>query len=205
MRFRLIPRDEGFYPMFDAAATNANSAAHLLASSIRMLPLTEDVMKALAAAEHTGDEINRSVRQRLETTLVTPFDREDIQALAGALDDVMDDIRAAAETAFLHNIDTPLAGFDVLVDLLKQATDTNVGLVRKLQSLKGLNDDIDIIDRLESEGDRQFRIVMAELFNGQHDALEILRWKDVVEAVERALNAVERSSDIMQSISVKHA
>jgi uncharacterized protein Yka (UPF0111/DUF47 family) len=136
---------------------------------------------------------------------VTPFDREDIQALAGALDDVMDDIRAAAETAFLHNIDTPLAGFDVLVDLLKQATDTNVGLVRKLQSLKGLNDDIDIIDRLESEGDRQFRIVMAELFNGQHDALEILRWKDVVEAVERALNAVERSSDIMQSISVKHA
>ena len=89
MRFRLIPRDEGFYPMFDAAATNANSAAHLLASSIRMLPLTEDVMKALAAAEHTGDEINRSVRQRLETALVTPFDREDIHALTKALDNLL--------------------------------------------------------------------------------------------------------------------
>ena len=205
MAFRLIPRDEAFYPLFDAAASNASGAARQLAVALTTLPMPEATMRSIAAAEKTGDEITRSVRHRLETSLVTPFDREDIQYLAGSLDDVMDEIRAAADLTYLHNVTDILPGVDTLVSLLENAAELNVGLVGKLRSLKGIAAAVDEIDAIESEADAQYRRVMAELFNGSHDALEILRWKDVVEAVEKAINAVERASDIIQSISVKHA
>lgn len=205
MAFRLIPRDEAFYPLFDAAAQNAAGAARQLSVALASLPMNQATMESIAAAEKTGDEILRSVRQRLETALVTPFDREDIQSLAGALDDVVDEIRAAADLTFLHNIPTSLSGMDVLAALLLRASDVNVRLVGRLRSLKDISSDVDEIDGIESEADAQYRRVMAELFNGSHDAMEILRWKDVIEAVEGSINAIERASDIIQSISVKHA
>ena len=205
MAFRLIPRDEAFYPLFDAAAQNASGAAKQFNAALSTLPMSEDTNRAIAAAEKTGDEITRSVRHRLETALVTPFDREDIQSLAGALDDVMDEIRHAADLTYLHSVPTLIPGVDVLASLLSRAADINVRLVARLRSLKGIAPDVDEIDALESEADAQFRQVMVELFNGTHDAMDILRWKDVVEAVEGAINAIERASDIIQSISVKHA
>jgi uncharacterized protein Yka (UPF0111/DUF47 family) len=88
---------------------------------------------------------------------------------------------------------------------LSKAADLNVRLVGRLRSLKDIAADVDEIDTIESEADAQFRQVMVELFNGTHPPLEILRWKDVVQAIEGAINAIERASDIIQSISVKHA
>ena len=205
MAFRLIPRDEAFYPLFEAAAQNASGAARQFAAALSSLPMSETTNKSIAAAEKTGDEITRSVRHRLETSLVTPFDREDIQSLAGALDDVMDEIRAAADLTYLHNVPTILPGVEALANLLLKAADVNIRLVGRLRSLKDISADVDEIDAIESEADGQFRRVMVELFNGTHDAMDILRWKDVVEAVEGAINAIERASDIIQSISVKHA
>ena len=128
-----------------------------------------------------------------------------IQSLANALDDVIDEMRAAADSALQHNIRTTLPGIDDLLRILSQITERNVALVRGLRTMKNMAPLFDEIERLESEADGVYRTVMAELFSGRHDALDILRWKDVVEAVESAIDAVEDASDEAQSIAVKHA
>jgi predicted phosphate transport protein (TIGR00153 family) len=205
VRFRLIPRDEGFYPLFDQQAQTAAATAVLLERLMTSLPVVGEQVQMIIVAERAGDEVMRAVRSRLETSIVTPFDREDIQSLANSLDDVLDEMRAAADTALQHHLGTELSGVAEQVGLLRRIAETNVELVRKLRTLDDLTVHLDEIDRLESEADAMFRRIMAELFNGSHEALEILKWKDVVEALERAINAVEDASDVIQSIAVKHA
>ena len=205
MRFRLIPRDESFYPLFTAQATTAAAAAKTLAELVGSLPAAQEAILSIVAAERAGDDVVRSVRSRLETSLVTPFDREHIQYLSGSPEDVLDVIRAPADLISLNNVTQPLPGLSELVGILVQVTDVNVRLVGRLASLRDLTNDIDEIDRLEGEADAAYRRTMADLFGGTHDALDILRWKDVVEAVERSINAVETASDVIESISVKHA
>lgn len=205
MRFRLIPRDEGFYPLFDQLATIAADAAVTLGQLMNSLPVLSDAAEAVVAAEKEGDGVLREIRSRLESVIVTPFDREDIQALANALDDVLDEMRAAADSAFQHNISTPLPGISELLRILAEATTKNVALIAGLRTLRNLTPIIDEIERLESEADGVYRTVMAELFSGRHNALDILRWKDVVEAIESAIDAVEDATDEVQAIAVKHA
>jgi len=205
MRFRLIPRDESFYPLFDRQARLAADTALVLQQLITSLPLSAEQVEAVVDAEKQGDAVLRDVRNALEHSIVTPFDREDIQALSNALDDVLDEMRAAADNAFQHNIGSPLAGIGELLGLLVGITAKNVQLVHGLRTLRDLNPLIDDIERLESDADAQYRKVMAELFSGRHDALDILRWKDVVESIEGAIDAVEDASDEVQSIAVKHA
>lgn len=205
MRFRLIPRDEGFYPLFAQQAAHAATTAVQLEKLMNSLPVPPDRVDTIVAAERAGDEVMRTVRDRLETSIVTPFDREDIQSLANHLDDVLDEMRAAADLALVHKVATALPGVGDLVSLLRQIAEANVELIAKLPTLKKLGDDIDRIDTLEREADGVFRRVMGELFNGNHEALEILKWKDVVEAIERAINAVQDASDVVEAIAVKHA
>ena len=205
MRFRLIPRDESFFPLFDRQATIAAETAVVLEQLISQLPVSAERAESVVTAEKQADAVLRDVRAALETVIVTPFDREDIQSLANSLDDVLDEMRAAADTALQHRISAPLAGVSDLLRILREITAKNVQLVHGLRSLNNLTSLADEIERLESEADSVYRKVMAELFSGQHDALEILRWKDVVEAIESAIDAVEDASDVVQSIAVKHA
>ncbi|MBI4883488.1 MAG: DUF47 family protein [Actinobacteria bacterium] len=205
MRFRLIPRDQGFYELFDKMASTAAEAAVTLAGLMESLPVPANAAEAVVIAEKQGDGVLRDIRARLETAIITPFDREDIQALANALDDVLDEMRAAADSAFQHNIRSPLPGIQELLRILCEATARNVALISGLRTLRNLAPIIDEIERLESEADGIYRKVMAELFSGRHDALDILRWKDVVESIESAIDAVEDASDEVQSIVVKHA
>ena len=205
MRFRLIPRDESFYPLFEQQAQIAADTAIALERLMTSLPISADAVGAIVAAEKQADAVLRDVRSKLEHAIVTPFDREDIQSLSNALDDVVDEMRAAADSALQHNIHTALPGLDDLVRILSQITERNVALVKGLRTMKNLAPLFDEIERLESEADGVYRTVMAELFSGRHDALDILRWKDVVEAIESAIDAVEDASDEAQSIAVKHA
>ncbi len=205
MRFRLIPRDNGFYPLFEQQAAAAVDMSVQLGKLMASLPIKPDRVETIVAAERAGDEVMRLVRSRLETSIVTPFDREDIQLLANSLDDVLDEMRAAADLAHLHQLSSPLPGVGDLVALLHKIVEANQKLVGKLGTLNDVHVDIDEIDDLETQADGAYRRIMAELFSGKHDALEILKWKDIVEAVERAINAVETASDVIQSIAVKHA
>jgi len=204
MRFRLIPRDESFFPLFDQQAQIAADSAKVLAQLMISLPVSAAAAETVVEAEKQADGVLRQVRERLETSIVTPFDPEDIQKLSNSLDDVLDEMREAADSALQHNISAPLPGVDELLRVLVLITEKNVELVAGLRGLKGLQVLIDEIERLESEADGIYRRVMAELFSGRHDALDILRWKDVVEAIEGAIDSVEDASDEVQSIVVKH-
>ncbi len=114
-------------------------------------------------------------------------------------------MRAAADSALQHHLADELPGVTEQVRLLRRIAEANVALVGRLRTLDEIAVHLDEIDRLETEADSLFRRIMAELFDGNHDALEILKWKDVVEAVERAINAVEEASVVIESIAVKHA
>lgn len=205
MRFRLIPRDESFYPLFEEQASHTASTAEALIALVSVLPVSADGVRAIVDAERAGDEINKRIRSLLETSIVTPFDREDIQNLANTLDDVLDEMRAIADHLQLHDISTSIPGVTEQVALLGRAAEANVRLVGQLRTLRGTQAIADEIERIESEADGQYRKVTAELFSGRHDALEILKWKDIVEAIEAAIDAIEDASDVVQSIVVKHA
>lgn len=205
MAFRLIPRDEGFFPLFEQAAEIAHDCAKRLVGILHSVPPTETEIDGIMAAERQADDVVREIGRRLDRSLVTPFDREDIALLATSLDDVTDEIFAAADLVLLHRVTGDLPGVFELADLLTQISLANCDLVRSLQSMTNLSAQLETIDQLESAADRVFRRVTSELFSGRHDALDVLRWKDIVEAIEKAIDAVEAASDVIGSIAVKHA
>lgn len=204
MALKIFSRDEGFYSLFELAADTSNQCARQLVGILRSVPPTESEIELIMQREREADEIVREVNRRLERSPRPPFDRQDLQTLATYLDDITDEIFAAADLVLLHRVTSDLPGIFELADILEQATGANCELVRKLRVMRGIRDGVDAIDRLESSADRVFRRITSELFSGRHDALDILRWKAIVEAIERAINAVERASDHIQSIAIKH-
>jgi uncharacterized protein len=205
MRFRLIPRDEGFYPLFEQAAQNATTTAKTLAKLFKDLPTTEQHVNEIVALERKGDEITKLILTRLTDAIVTPFDREDIYALADRLDDTTDDMRAAADIALLHRVEGTLPGLDEMANILIQSCEAAERLMGRLRNLRDIDSDIQLVRKLERDGDAVNRRTIAELFSGSYDALTVLKWKDVIEAVEHGINAIEKVANLVSSIAVKHA
>jgi predicted phosphate transport protein (TIGR00153 family) len=205
MRFRLVPTDDKFFALFSQSATNVAQCARALQAllaDIGSLPAKIDVVMA---SEREGDELTRTILHRLNSTFVTPFDREDIHALAEELDDVVDDMWAVADLLNVMHLDHVLPELKEQADVLVQMADATVSLMSKLERMNGVREDLDRIDRLESEGDAIYRRALAHLFSGEFPALEVLKWKDIIEAMEAALNTVEDISDVVESIVLKHA
>ena len=205
MRFRLVPRDEGFYPLFNEAAGNLAESARQLRELVDAFPDGEKTLKRINECERRGDELTREILRRLNTSFVTPFDREDIHTLTEELDDAVDDIQAAADLLILHNVDKPFPEMRDLADILVQAAETNCLLVAKLPTLRGLERELEEIDQLETAADKLYRRSVAQLFSGKFKAFAVLKWKDVVEAIEGSVNSIENISDIVESIALKHA
>jgi len=203
VRFRLLPTDDKFFSLFDQAAANAAECARRL----------RDVIAGDAAGghelinqcEHQGDEITRTILQRLNSTFVTPFDREDIHALAEGLDDVVDDIQTVSQLLLLTQVSSSLPETREQAELLVRMAEEAEALIGRLESMKGVQPHLDAIDRQESEGDAVYRRILTRLYGGELDALEVLRWKGIVEALEGALNRIEDISDVVESIVLKHA
>jgi hypothetical protein len=204
VRFRLVPRDDGFFPLFDQAAANLAEGAQLLRD---LLDDFEDVHakhSRIQECEHRGDQVHDTILRRLDQSFVAPFDREDIHALAEQMDDVVDDIQAVSELLLLHDVDEPLDEVRELGDVLVKAAEANVALIGKLSKLRGIEPELQAVDRLESEADRIYRRSVARLFSGDFNAFDVLRWKDIVEAIEESINGVEKISDVVESIALKH-
>jgi predicted phosphate transport protein (TIGR00153 family) len=205
VRFRLLPRDEGFYPLFSEAAENLAEAAR------RFRELIDDVDNAPAhqrrviECERRGDELMQSLMHRLNSSFVTPFDREDIHALAMQIDDVVDDIQSAAELVVLHAVDKPLPEMRELAEILVDAAEQAVSLVAKLPRLRGTEAETEDIDRLESDADKVYRRSVARLFSGEFKAMDVLKFNDVVEEIEKSVNGIENIADIVETIVLKHA
>jgi predicted phosphate transport protein (TIGR00153 family) len=204
MRFRLIPTDDAFFTLFDQSAANVAECARRLRDMLAD-PTDSAAHEKVAACEHRGDELVQAVLQRLYTTFVTPFDREDIHALAEELDDVVDDMLEVSHRFQITGLTTSLPELKEQADIVVQCADETTLLIARLPTMRDVQPHLDAIDRLESEGDAVHRRILARLFGGEFEALDVLRWKDVVEPMETALNTLEDISDVVESIVLKHA
>jgi uncharacterized protein len=203
VRFRLLPTDDRFFELFVDAAENVAECARRFGA---VLAGDEQGPEGVIACERRGDEITRDLLHRLNTSFVTPFDREDIHELAEELDDVVDDVLEVVHKLQLgEGVAHKIPELKEQGDLLVQMADEAVELIARLESMKGIGPHLDAIDRLETEGDVVYRRALARLFSGELDALEALRCKDVVEALEAALNTLEDVSNVVESIVLKHA
>ena len=205
MRFRLVPTDDRFFDLFAQSAANVAEAARRLRDRVTAPTDADARHDRVRECERTGDELTHEILTRLNSTFVTPFDREDIHALAEELDDVVDDMLEVSLRMQLLSVSEPLHELGEQADLLVQMADGTVGLVDRLESMKGVQPYLERIDRLESEGDAVYRRTVARLFSGEFEALDVLRWKDIVEAMEAALNTIEDISNVVEAIVLKHA
>jgi predicted phosphate transport protein (TIGR00153 family) len=203
--FRLVPTDEGFFELFSAAATNARDCAESLSKAIASFSELDEYFEEVKGFERRGDEITVDLLRRLDASFVTPYDREDIHALAEELDDVVDDMFTAASLLQLVQDDEPLPELGELAEILISMTDEMVVLMTTLQKGEGVRYRLERIENLERQGDAVFRRGRGRLFSGDYDALAVIKWKDVIEAMEESLNAIEDVSDVVEGIVVKNA
>jgi predicted phosphate transport protein (TIGR00153 family) len=204
VKFRLLPTDEGFFSLFDDAAANVARCAGALAR-LMSAPDDSSAVAEVIDCERRGDVITDQILKRLDTSFVTPFDREDIHALAEEFDDVVDDMQTVAQRVELLSVGSTVPWLARQAELLIGLAAEAVELTAKLGSMKGLPPHLEAIDRLESEGDKIYNEALAHLFSGEFDALDVLRWKDLVEAMEAAINTMEDIGDVVEAIMLKHA
>jgi predicted phosphate transport protein (TIGR00153 family) len=205
MVFQVIPRQRLFYDLLEQAADNVASGARELASLVDALPEAAAQHQRIRDLEHAGDDLTHQIIATLNTTFVPPFDRKDIHTLASTLDDVLDAIEAVSDLLVLHRVEEPLPAVGQLTGVLVQITRAVVHEVGRLRGLSSVERDWSEINRLEREGDRIYRRATAELFSGDHPAIEVLKWKDIIDHVEDAIDRCQSISNIIESIALKYA
>jgi uncharacterized protein len=208
MRLRIFPRDESFFDLFEAAADNMAQSARLLDELLEDFVDPELKAKRLVDHEHEGDRITHAILTRLNSTFITPFDREDIYALAAQLDDVVDAVEEAADMLVLHKVEEPIQPVrEQARIILKAAGETARGLrhLRKLD-LRRLRAYQVAVTELEEEGDRVYRRARADLYNfdAEHPARYVLVWKDIIEQLEEALDRLDHVTHTVESIVLKY-
>ncbi|HZE48910.1 MAG TPA: DUF47 family protein [Jatrophihabitantaceae bacterium] len=205
MPFRLTPRDNAFYDMFTEAGRNVADAADLLGGLMEPNADREAIAKDLREREHAGDTVTHRILRQLNTSFVTPFDREDIYRLAGALDDVVDAIEAAADFIVLSGLGhLPLLMGDQIT-LLRRSADETAEAMARLKTLRDLEPYWIEVNRLENEADRVYRKLLSKLFSGDYDALETLRLREVADLFEEAADALEHVAHAVETIAVKES
>ena len=186
-RLRLIPREESFFDLFEEMARKVQQGADALLELLQNYTDLDRKAGRVLDIEHEGDELTHEVMRRLNTSFITPFDREDIHRLASNLDDVLDHIEATAEYLQLHKIEHPLPQMIGLAETLAQAARHTAEAMPGLRKMKNLETYWIEINRLENEGDRSYRRTIAELFSGDYKAMDVLKWKDIIEEIEEGL------------------
>jgi predicted phosphate transport protein (TIGR00153 family) len=204
-RLRLIPREESFFNLFEELAQKVDQGAGELLALLRDYRDLDRRVGRILDIEHEGDEITHEVMRRLNTSFVTPFDREDIHHLASSLDDVLDHIEAAAEYLQLHKIQEPLRQMVSLTEILSEAAGKTAASMPNLRKMKDLEDYWVEINRLENEGDRAYRRTIAELFSGDYKAMDVLKFKEIIEEIEQAVDRLEDVANTVESIYLKHS
>lgn len=200
-----MPRDESFFELFVRQAKNVEQAAEVLFDLIADYDGVVEKAARLRDLEHAGDDITHEIMRRLNTVFVTPLDHEDIHRLTSTLDDVLDHMEAAADLFVLHKIEQPLPQMKAQADVLVRATRTLREALEQLPKYKLLPPYWIEVDRLENEGDRLYRQAIADLFDGDHRALDVLKWRDICDELEAAIDRAEDMSDVLEGIALKHA
>ncbi|MEO8290254.1 MAG: DUF47 family protein [Gaiellaceae bacterium] len=206
MRLALVPRPTEFFDLFTKAGANALQAAQKAETRFREFPNSSVTQADVKAFEHEGDRITRELIQLLNTQYVTPFDREDIYALASTIDDVVDHIEEASDLLELYGIESPTRQAIEQSRILTGAVSHLATALANLKSRRGVQDQLVQLKELEDEGDRVLRDAIADLFRDERiDPLTVIRWKDIFEALEDALDAAETAANVVGNIVVKNA
>jgi predicted phosphate transport protein (TIGR00153 family) len=198
------PDQQGFFGLLAEAGRNAEAATALLDRLMREWPDTSVSRAQLKALEEEGDRLTHDIHHRLHSTDDTPVDREDIHALAGALDDVVDLTEETADVLGLYSIEAPMQQAVELTAILRNAGQAVSAALGALAHMPDMTPHLEEVDRLEDEGDRISRQALVALFAGGIDPMVVIRWKDVFERLEQAIDACEHVAHLLEGIAVKH-
>jgi predicted phosphate transport protein (TIGR00153 family) len=205
MKISLVPRTTEFYDLFTAAGENALETARLAAARFRSWPEREVKQQEVKRLENKGDDLTRQIIELLNTQYITPFDREDIYQLAKEIDDVVDYIENASDLLGLYKVDQPMEQSLEQCRVLVAAVENLAKALAELRGLRNAERYLVEVKRLEDEGDRVVRDAIAQLFENSHvDPVMIIRWKDIFEALEDAIDACETAADVVGNIVVKN-
>ena len=193
------------YDLLERAGDNACAAAELLHDLMRVWPEQKDLHARIVDLEHEGDRLTHDIIHRLHRDPAAPIDREDIFALATALDDVVDYTEEAADFLGLYKVEAPMEQAQRLSRVLVEACRSLAQALARLESMSDLGEPLAEVNRLENEGDRIVREALASLFEGGVDPIVIIRWKDVFDRLEQAIDACEHAAHILEGILVKHS
>jgi len=202
---RLTPQKREFFVLYSQASANTVEIARLLVDLLERFPNDgEGLITRIKEREHDGDRLTHEVVLLLNKTFVTPFDRDDMYRLAGALDDICDHIDEAADNLGSWGVErVPEKARDQARVILQAATKLDEA-VQRLEGFKDSSDQLAALRELEDEGDELERDAVAELFRSTDDAKVIIRWKDIHERLEEAVDALENAADVLEAIVVKN-
>ncbi len=204
-RFSLLPRDRTFFDLFIQAGQNTLHAARLLDEMMNTWPDSGGLSRSIVEAEQEGDRITHEIIKRLNSTFVTPIDREDIYGLATQMDDIVDYAEEAADVLGLYKIEAPMAQAQALTKVLVASCEQLAMGLEGLPSFKDLDKYWIEIHRLENDGDRISRDAVASLFSNGIDPMVVIRWKDMFAVLEEAIDATETAAQIIEGIVIKNS
>jgi predicted phosphate transport protein (TIGR00153 family) len=200
-----LPRDREFFDLFEEAGRNILLAADLLDRMLRNYPETKELARDILICEQEGDRITHDLIQRLNQTFVTPIDREDILDLASALDDIVDFTEEVADYLGLYKVEAPMEQAQRLAHILMQACRQISEAMPRLRDFKDITHYTVEIHRLENEGDRVTREAIASLFDNGIDPMVVIRWKDLFERLEDAIDATEKVANVISGVVIKNS
>ncbi len=205
MAFRLTPRDNAFYAMFTEAGQNVADAADTLAGLLDPNANRKAIAKHLREREHAGDAVTHRIMRQLNTSFVTPFDREDIYRLAAALDEVVDAMEAAADFIVLADVGKLPSLMSEQITLVARSSHATADAMSRLRTLKDLEPYWIEVGRLEAESDRVYRKLLSRLFSGDFDPLTMAKLREVADGLEESADALEKVAHAVETIAVKES
>jgi predicted phosphate transport protein (TIGR00153 family) len=201
----IAPRDREFFDLFEEAGANILRAAALLEEMLRDFPERNELARDILICEQEGDRITHEILRRLNQMTVTPLDREDIHELAAALDDVVDYTEEVADYLGLYKIEAPMDQAQELARVLHQSARQIAEAMPRLRGFQDLSHYTVEINRLENDGDRITREALASLFDNGIDPMVVIRWKDIFERLEEAIDATEHVANILEGVVIKNS
>ena len=205
---RLFPKEENFFEYFEELADKISEGGQLFMEMTQKKDYSESIVTKLKQIEHEADGITHKTYERMHKTFLTPIDREDIYALVNKMDSIMDVIEATAIRIHLYKVKKPSNEIIIQARILNEAIKKVKGIVHALRNMKNsemiLSGCVEI-NTLENEGDVALRTIMADLFAQEKDAIELVKWKDIYQLLEEAIDVCEDVSNIVEGIVLKHA
>ncbi|MEI5674121.1 MULTISPECIES: DUF47 domain-containing protein [Nocardioides] len=205
MGLRFRPVDTAFYDLFTESANHLVTGAALLSEMLAEGADHADVARRMREAEHAADETTHRLFRKVNSTFVTPFDREDIYSLGSGLDDVMDMMDEVVDLILLYEVKVLPPELSTQAEILQRCAELTSAAMPQLSSPGSLEEFWIEINRLENAGDKNHRRTLAKLFSGEYKTIEVLKLKDIVESLEEAIDAFEKVANIVEQIAVKES